>query len=144
MRAEPFLCVKHPRRVPRRRLEKSENKICRGHKIQREHIELDQDPEHQRHAEQAAKKYARTFFRKQQSRRGQVGYAVDDEQCDPRKQEVGKQNVRERQLLKTGQHGVHPHGFSRWIGQHSDRPRDRAKARIQCPKQQQVSCNAKL
>lgn len=48
--------------------------------VGREHIKLDADPQHQRHAEQPAERDARTLFSQQQSGCGQIGQAVDDQQ----------------------------------------------------------------
>ena len=69
------------------------NKIDGGHEIQREHIKLNADPKHERHAEQSAEENAALFFRKQKSCRGQVGYSVDDKQRNSGKGEALKKHL---------------------------------------------------
>ena len=72
-----LLLAEHPRRVAGRRLAKAENKVGGGHKVQREHVKLDTDPQHQRHAEDTAQHRTRPLPGQQQRRCGQVGQAVE-------------------------------------------------------------------
>ena len=52
----------------------------RGHKIQREHIKLGADPEHQGNAKDPAEDYAKFLLSQKQSRRCQICQAVYDQQ----------------------------------------------------------------
>ena len=52
----------------------------RGHEIQREHIKLDADPEHQGNAKDPAEDYAKFLLSQKQSRRCQICQAVYDQQ----------------------------------------------------------------
>ena len=54
----------------------------RGHEIQREHIKLDADPEHQGNAKDPAEDYAKFLLSQKQSRRCQIWQAVYDQQGD--------------------------------------------------------------
>ena len=57
----------------------------RGHEIQREHIKLDADPEHQGNAKDPTEKYAERFLSEQQNCRRQVCQSVYDQQGKARK-----------------------------------------------------------
>ena len=69
---EMLLVIKYNGHIARYRLYKSEDEVGGGHEIQREHIELDAYPEHQRYTEYSAEHRAYAFIRYQQPRRRQI------------------------------------------------------------------------
>ena len=120
-----------------------QNRRCRGrkdplsaHDFLREHIKLDADPQHQRHAEQPAERDARTLFSQQQSGCGQIGQAVDDQQRPAGERQIPEQHVRKRQHLKIREHRVHAQRPAARVEQHPGRACDRADADKQRPEQQ--------
>ena len=113
-----LLLGKYAGSIARGRLRKAEEEVSGGHEIQREHIELDAYPQHQRHAEDTAQGHSQGFFAQQQSRCRQIGQAVDDQQCDAGKHKVLKQHIRKWKHLKIRQHGVHAHSLAGGIDQH--------------------------
>ena len=131
--AEGLLLLEHARGVSRGRLRRTEEKIGRGHKIQRKNIKLNADPEHQRHPEHAAEHRAAAPLREQQSRRRQVGHSVDNKQRPAGKDEVLKKHVRERQHLEKRQHRVHSQRPSAGVQQHTERARHGAQTDKQRP-----------
>lgn len=57
-----FLFFKHPGRITRSRLAEAKDKIARGHKINREYVKLNTDPEHQRNSEHPAQNHTGFFL----------------------------------------------------------------------------------
>lgn len=104
--------------------------------VGREHIKLDTDPQHQRHAEQPAERDARTLFSQQQSGCGQIGQAVDNQQRPAGERQIPEQHVRKRQHLKIREHRVHAQRPAARVEQHPGRACDRADADKQRPEQQ--------
>ena len=133
---ERFLLFKHPRGIAGGRLRQTEEKVGRGHEIRWEHIELNADPQHQRHAEYAAQHHTGMLFREQQPRRRQVGQAVHDQQRPAGKGKILKNHIRKGQHLKVRQHGVHAQALSAGVQQHRQRPRHGTQTDEQRPENQ--------
>ncbi|MDY4199673.1 MAG: hypothetical protein SOX90_04155 [Candidatus Fimadaptatus sp.] len=84
-----LLPVEYARRIAGNRLNQSEYEVRGRHEVEREHVKLNADPKHQRHAEYAAAHRARIPAPQQQPRRGKVGKPVHD-----KKRIAGKRKVR--------------------------------------------------
>ena len=134
-----LLPCKHPGRVARDRLDQAEDKISRGHEIKREDIKLNADPQHQRYAEYRAQDGSGTTVFQQQHGGGQIGQAVDDQQCNAGELEILKQYAGKWQHLKIGQHRVHTHDAARRLNQHAGRASHRADSNKQRPENQPLT-----
>ena len=136
--AEGLLLQEDPGGIAGRGLAQAEEEIERGHEIQGEDVKLDADPEHQRHAEDAAEHDARFLFREEQAGGGQVAQAVDDQQRPAGEDEVLKQNFGEGKDLKIRQHGVHAQRAAAGVDQHGGCAGHGAEADEERPEDQKL------
>ena len=119
-------------------LAQAEEEEGRGHEVQREHVELDADPQHQRDPEDHAEEDPAPPPPQQQDRRRQIRQPVHDQQGKAGKQEVPEQHLRKGQLLKEGQHGVHAQGRSAGVEDHAHPAGHRADADEERPENQDL------
>ena len=112
------------------------HKKRRRHEIQREHIKLDADPQHQAYTEDASHDNTGLFLRKQQPGSGQVRETVYNQQCAAGKGEILKDGFCKGQYLKIGEHGVHSHQLSAGVQQHPKGTTYCADGDKECPENQ--------
>ena len=131
-----LLPIKYPCGISGRSLTEADHKKRRRHEIQREHIKLDADPQHERHTEDASCDNANSLFGKQQPGGGQVREAIYNQQCVAGKGEILKDDFCKRQYLKIGEHGIHPHPLSAGVQQHPKGTAYCADRHKECPENQ--------
>lgn len=131
-----LLFLKNQCGISCKELDHSENEIDRGQEIEREHVKLNADPEHQCHTKEHSETDAQRLFPEQKNCCRQIGQAVDYQQSHARKNIVLIQNIRQRKLFEIGQHILHLQKASVRFDKHAHGTNHSSDADKQAPEQQ--------